>query len=102
MGGLVDSVIKRLNIDVVATFTQQSRVESPASQLSAPHTKSPAQWLSRSQSPSPALQGEASVQQEKLLIDGSHGPVMEVGVTLEVVKVKIFGNVIETIGIVVC
>ena len=43
MGGLVDSVIKRLNIDVVATFTQQSSVESPAAQLSVPHTKSPAQ-----------------------------------------------------------
>ena len=42
------------------------------------------------------------MQQEKLLIDGSHVPVIEVGVTLEVVKVKIFGNVIETIGIVVC
>ena len=43
IGGLVDSVIKRLNIDVDATFTQQSSVESPASQLSVPHTKSPAQ-----------------------------------------------------------
>ena len=72
MGGLVDSVIKRLNIDVVATFTQQSRVESPASQLSVPHTKSPAQWLSRSQSPSPTPQGEASVQQAKLFVDGLH------------------------------
>ena len=95
---MVDDVMEL--VVEVAGAAQQSREGSPAPQLSAPHTRSPAQWLSRSQSPSPALQGDASVQQEKLLLDGSHVPVIKVGVTLEVVKVKIFGNVIETIGIV--
>ena len=87
-------------VAVVASLTQQSRLESPAAQLSVPHTRSPAQWLSRSQSPSPTLQGEASVQQEKLLLDGSHVPVIVVGASVCIVEVKIFGNVTETTWIV--
>ena len=96
----VESDMKRLNGDVVITSTQQSRVVSPASQLSVPHTRFPAQWLSRSQSPSPTPQGEDSVQQEKLVLDGSHVPVIVVGASVCIVEVKIFGNVTETTWIV--
>ena len=95
---VVDVVI--VLVIVIAGASQQSREGSPAVQLSAPHTRSPAQWLSRSQSPSPTPQGEAAVQQEKLLLDGSHVPVTVVGASGCVVMVKIFGNVTETTWIV--
>ena len=97
---VVVEVVDIVLVVVIAGAAQQSRLESPASQLSAPHTKSPAQWLSRSQSPSPALQGEDTVQQEKLLLEGSHVPVIVVGDSVCIVEVKIFGNVTETTCIV--
>ena len=40
------------------------------------------------------------MQQEKLLIDGSHVPVIVVGASVSIVEVKIFGNVTETTCIV--
>ena len=44
--------------------SQQSSLGSaPAPQLSVPHTRSPAQWLCWSQSPSPTPHGAAALQQ---------------------------------------
>ena len=54
--------------------SQQSNEDDPAAQLSVPHTRSPAQWESESQSPSPRLQGEEEEQQERSSFAGSQGP----------------------------
>ena len=40
------------------------------------------------------------MQQEKLLLDGSHVSVIVVGASVSIVEVKIFGNVTETTWIV--
>ena len=44
-------------------LSQQSMVVSPAAQLLLPHSRLPSHCVSRSQSPSPSWQGDASLQQ---------------------------------------
>ena len=53
--------------------SQQSNEDDPAAQLSVPHTRSPAQWESESQSPSPRLQGEEEEQQDWSSFEGLQG-----------------------------
>ena len=61
---------------MILPSSQQSNEDDPAAQLSVPHTRSPAQWESESQSPSPRLQGEEEVQQERSSFAGSQGTEM--------------------------
>ena len=48
---------------------ESDQAESKSLQLSIPHTKSPAQWASSSQSPSPLAQGDEAVQQLQLSLE---------------------------------
>ena len=48
---------------------ESGQAESKSLQLSIPHTRSPAQWASSSQSPSPLAQGDEASQQLQLSLE---------------------------------